>query len=58
MKIYEMSESDRKKLSMKVREYADSEFNIEKTIDLWHETLSDCVDNWQERYQPYDCTTF
>jgi glycosyltransferase involved in cell wall biosynthesis len=58
MKIYEMNEKERKKLSKKVREYVNSEFSIDKTIDLWHESLSDCVDNWKDRYQAYDCTTF
>ena len=33
MKIYEMSPDERKELSRKVKEYADSEFNIKDTVD-------------------------
>ena len=57
MKIYEMSKDERELLSKKVRDYVASEFNMQNTIDLWHETLSDCIENWKERYKPYDCTT-
>ena len=57
MKMYEMSEDERKELSKKVKSYVESEFDMQTTIDLWHETLSECIDNWQDRYQRYDCTT-
>jgi hypothetical protein len=24
---------------------------------LWHETMSDCIDNWKDRYERWSCET-
>ena len=48
MKLYELGPEKRAELGEKARQYALSEFSMEKTIDLWHETLSKLVDDWKE----------
>jgi hypothetical protein len=42
-----MDKNDREVLSEKCREYALEEFNLETTIDSWHNTLLDLVENWK-----------
>ena len=39
LKICNMSEEENKKLSDKVLKYALEEFSLQKTIDMWHETM-------------------
>ncbi len=46
-KLYSMSTSDREALSEKCRKYALEEFNLDTTIDNWHNTLLDLVENWK-----------
>ena len=53
MKIFEMSESDRDKLSEKVVNYVHSEFNYEKMIDAWDESLTLKIENWKDTYKRY-----
>lgn len=38
-KIYNLSDKDKKELSVKVKKYADYEFKYQDTIDEWHDTL-------------------
>ena len=51
MKMYRLGPEGRKKLGQKARQYVLSEFAHQKTIDAWHDTLTDLVDNWKDRYQ-------
>tara|TARA_B100000029_G_scaffold503939_1_gene581856 strand:+ start:632 stop:1879 length:1248 start_codon:yes stop_codon:yes gene_type:complete len=55
MKIYEMDSEERYELGQKAREYVLSEFGYQKTVDLWHDSLNDIVENWKDRHQPWVC---
>ena len=57
MKMYEMSPDERVSLSKKVKEYADSEFSISDTVDMWHNTMNDTFDTWKENYKRWECIT-
>ena len=57
MKLYEMDESDREKLQEKVLNYVKSEFHIDSTVDEWHKTLTDVVENWRNTYKAWECIT-
>ena len=46
MKIFEMSNTERKTLSRKVKAYANEEFSMQKTIDLWHESMIKTIENF------------
>ena len=47
MKLYEMGPVEREKLGKKARDYANSEFNYQKTVDEWDRTLLNLVDNYK-----------
>ena len=50
LKLYNMGPEKRKEVGLKARDYVLEEFAYEKTIDLWHETLSDTIEKWQQNY--------
>ena len=54
-KLYEMGPEDRKALGLKAREYVLSEFNHQKTVDMWHDTLKETIETWREKYEPWEC---
>ena len=54
-KLYEMDSEDRKALGLKAREYVLSEFNHQTTVDLWHDTLTETINTWKEKYEPWEC---
>lgn len=49
LKMYEMSDDERKSLSQKVKSYVDSEFNYQNTIDMWDETLAATIENFKSK---------
>ena len=49
LKLYDMGADKRKKLGEKAREYADSEFSMQKTVDAWHESLTNLIDDWKNK---------
>ena len=53
MKLYELGPEEREKLGKKARDYVLSEFAHEKTVDLWHETMSHAIENWKSTYKRY-----
>jgi glycosyltransferase involved in cell wall biosynthesis len=55
MKMYDLGPDGREKLGKKARDYVLSEFSHQKTIDLWHESLCDIVENWKDRYERWTC---
>tara|TARA_Y100001963_G_scaffold63349_1_gene88275 strand:+ start:251 stop:1501 length:1251 start_codon:yes stop_codon:yes gene_type:complete len=57
MEMYEKSPEEKVTLSKKVKDYVASEFNMQKTVDMWHETMSDCIENWEDRHQRWECIT-
>lgn len=50
MKMVEMSSGERRALGNKALEYVKSEFNHQDTVDKWHETLLETIENWRDRY--------
>ena len=40
--------AERKKLGDKAREYVLSQFSLDNTIDMWHDSLSKLVKDWKE----------
>jgi len=54
-KMFKMSKSERVALGQKARDYALSEFGFQNTIDMWDDTLTDLVENWQSRYDRVIC---
>ena len=54
LKIYEMSPEERTALGQKAKDYVTSEFNIQDTVDKWHDTLTSLVENWRNEYKPWE----
>jgi glycosyltransferase involved in cell wall biosynthesis len=53
MKFYNLSDTERQALGQKAFNYARSEFNFNKTIDMWHETASNLLDTWKHNRKTY-----
>jgi glycosyltransferase involved in cell wall biosynthesis len=51
-KLYSMDADQREALSKKCRSYALEEFNLETTVDKWHNTLSGLVEDWKAGNRP------
>ena len=47
MKLYSLDEKEKAKLSKKVYDYAHDEFGLQKTIDMWHETMLDTLEKFK-----------
>jgi len=58
LKMYNMTDEEKKALSVKVSKYAQSEFSYQKTVDEWDSTLSELIENWKDRYKRYEFFTF
>jgi glycosyltransferase involved in cell wall biosynthesis len=56
-KMFKMSPDDKIALRQKVRNYALSEFSYQKTIDDWHDTMKEAIENWRSRSNPWEVTT-
>jgi glycosyltransferase involved in cell wall biosynthesis len=54
---YSWDKETKNKMSKKVENYADSEFSMQTTVDLWHDSLNDTIDNWKNDYKPWNITT-
>ena len=48
-KMYTLPPEERAALREKVYNYARSEFSLNATVQSWHETMLDTVQNWRER---------
>jgi len=46
-KIYSLSKEEKEALSKKVSDYVASEFALETTVNLWHNSLIKLVEDWQ-----------
>lgn len=58
LKMYEWGPEKRKEIGLRAREYALSEFAYQKTVDQWHDSLTDTIENWKERRQTLRMETF
>ena len=54
-KLYDMTPVEREKLGQKAKAYVESEFNYQNTIDMWHDTMTETIENWKSRYKPWEC---
>jgi len=50
LKLVEMEPDERKALGEKAMSYAHSEFDLQDTVDKWHDTLLETIHNWRDRY--------
>jgi glycosyltransferase involved in cell wall biosynthesis len=57
MEMFELGPDGRRKLGLKAKRYVEEEFSHEKTIDLWHNTMKDTVENWRDRRKRWICET-
>ena len=57
MTLYNKTPDEKHALSKKVREYAITQFSHQKTIDMWHNSMNNCISTWKERYNRYECIT-
>ena len=55
-KIYSMEKNERIALGQKCKDYVRSEFSYGKTIDLWHESMIETIENWESRYERWKVT--
>ena len=58
MKLYKLNKEEKKELSDKVLKYAREEFSMEKTINQWHNTLLDTIENWKSRRVNWETKEF
>lgn len=56
-KLFRLSPEERTALGEKARAYVKSEFNYQKTIDAWHETLNKTISDWKENYRSWKKVT-
>ena len=52
-KMYSLDKDQKLSLSKKVKKYALEEFSYKKTIDLWHNSLTDTIENWKTNRQKF-----
>jgi len=55
--VYSYDENKKAEMSNKVIDYVKSEFNLKTTVDLWHNSLKETINNWKNDYKPWDVTT-
>ena len=46
--LYSMGKEKRQELGNKAKAYVESEFKLQNTIDLWHDSLYNLVQDWRE----------
>ena len=54
MKLYNMTPEQREDLSKKVLKYSLEEFDMEKTVDMWHETMIKTHEKWKKKYKRWN----
>lgn len=54
MKLHDMNPYEKELLSKKVLEYARTEFDLDKTVDLWHETMLKTIKTWKSKYKKWE----
>ena len=45
--MYSASEEEKARLSEKVKEYVASEFDLQNTIDAWHSTMVELIEDFK-----------
>ena len=54
MKLYKTSTKEKQRLSRQVLKYAKTEFDHQKTIDLWHNTMIETLKKFKENNQKWN----
>lgn len=49
LRLYDLGPDGRKKVGENAREYALSEFGMQKTVDAWHDSLTSLIENWKSK---------
>jgi len=57
MKIYDLSDEERKSLRNKVLDYAGSEFYHQDIVDKWHNTMCETIATWKDTYKRWETIT-
>ena len=57
MKLYKMSDEERKDLSLKVIDYVKDSFSYDDMIDSWDDSLWSTIKNWKESHERYSIKT-
>jgi glycosyltransferase involved in cell wall biosynthesis len=52
--LFKKSPDEKNELRKKVRDYALSEFSYQKTVDDWHQTMKDTIENWKNNYKRWE----
>ena len=47
MKLYKMTDQEKRALSRKVKSYADTEFSHQKTVDSWHDSMIQVIEDFK-----------
>jgi glycosyltransferase involved in cell wall biosynthesis len=53
-RLFKKTPDEKNELRKKVRDYALSEFSYQKTIDDWHQTMKDTIENWKNNYKRWE----
>jgi glycosyltransferase involved in cell wall biosynthesis len=53
-RLSQFSNDEKSALRTKVRNYAQSEFAYQKTIDDWHDTMKETIENWKTRHSRWN----
>lgn len=58
MELYDMGPEKRREIGSRAREYVLSEFSLQKTVDLWDQTMCDLIERWKRDrksvYRPWE----
>jgi glycosyltransferase involved in cell wall biosynthesis len=52
--LFKKTPDEKNDLRKKVRDYALSEFSYQKTVDDWHQTMKDTIENWRSTYKRWE----
>ena len=58
LKFFETPDQDREMLRKKVRDYATTAFNYQKTIDDWDKTALNIIESWKSRRKNWEVKSF
>jgi glycosyltransferase involved in cell wall biosynthesis len=53
-KLFKKTLEEKNELRKKVRDYALSQFSYQKTVDDWHQTMKDTIENWRNTYKRWE----
>lgn len=56
MKMYELGPEGRDALGLKAMHHAHKNYDLKTIVKQWDETLSETIENWRSRYQPWTHT--